>query len=192
MPPKTRQRIIPGTSKSITIHLKSARNPVLELTVPNAPVSTTNVEDLKDAVRNRVVDGQGNMLALEKIKVLYKRKPVSGNNTKTVAEILGDEPDMLSGGKEVEFGVMIIGGVGVRVVEPEDQAETEVEKVKEAKEEQEQEKQKEAVSVSVAAEEVLRAEAFWDDLQGFLVQRLKDDNEAKKMRALFESAWARR
>jgi hypothetical protein len=32
-------------------------------------------------------------------------------------------------------------------------------------------------------------EAFWDDLQGFLEQRLKDYDEANKLRVLFKEAW---
>ena len=109
MPKKTKQAPAPGASKSINIKVKSARNPALEFTVSNAPATTTTVQDLKDAVRERVTDAQGNPVALDKIKILYRRKPVPGTG-KTVAEVLADEPEMLAGGKEVEFGVMIIGG----------------------------------------------------------------------------------
>ena len=110
MPKKVKPTAAPGSSKSITIRLKSGRNPALEFTVPNAPLSTTSVEDLKDAVRGRVADAQDNKVPLEKIKILYKRKPVTG---KTISELLADEPEMLAGGKEVEVGVMIMGGAKV-------------------------------------------------------------------------------
>lgn len=179
MPKKIKPTAAPGSSKSITIHLKSTRNPTLEFTLPTAPLSTTSVEDLKDAVRERVADAQDNKVAVEKIKILYKRKPVSG---KTVSEVLADEPEMLAGGKEVEFGVMIMGGA--KVVEPGAVAE----KGEEEGQGQGQTTAKPVVGPS--GEDVLETEAFWDDLQGFLMQRVKDVEEAKKLRALFKDAWS--
>lgn len=169
MPKKVKSQQAPGASKSITIQLKSVRNPSLEVTIANAPISTTSVEDLKDAVRGRVADNSGQKVALEKIKILYKRKPVTG---KTVAEVLADEPDMLAGGKGVEFGVMIIGGA--TVVEPAKETEQEDASAKPAG----------------GKENVLETAAFWDDLQTYLGQRLKDDEQANNLRALFQNAWS--
>lgn len=175
MPKKTKQAQAPGASKSVNIKVKSARNPALEFSIFNAPVTTTTVQDLKDAVRERVTDAQGNPVALDKIKILYRRKPVPGTG-KTVVEVLADEPDILAGGKEVEFGVMIIGGA--KAVET---AESRPEGT------QEQDVAKPAVGPSGA--EVLQTEAFWNDLQGFLEQRLKDADEAKRLAELFKGAW---
>lgn len=177
MPKKVKQKQAPGSSKSITVHIKSARNPALELSLSNAPLATTSVQDLKDAVRSRVTDAQGNQVALDKIKILYRRKPVSGTG-KTVAEILSDEPEMLAGGKEVEFGVMIIGGA--KTVDSAAQSEP--------TEERDVSPPKPAVGPS--GEEVLQNEGFWDDLQGYLEQRLKDGEEAKRLRGLFWTAWS--
>ncbi|RAK95427.1 uncharacterized protein BO80DRAFT_393999 [Aspergillus ibericus CBS 121593] len=180
MPKKVTPTLAPGSSRSITVHLKSARNPVLEFSLPNAPISTTSVQDLKDAVRDRVADAQDNKISLDKIKILYKRKPVTG---KTIAEVLADEPGMLAGGKEVEFGVMIMGGA--KVVVDDDAVGG-------------QEKEEGGVSstpkpaVGPSGEEVLQTEAFWDDLQGFLEQRVKDTEEARKLRELFNGAWVAR
>lgn len=174
MPKKVKSTAAPGASKSITIRLKSNRNPTLEFTLPNAPLSTTSVEDLKAAVRERLVDAQDNKLTLEKIKILYKRKPVSG---KTVSEILADEPDMLGGGKEVELGVMIMGGAKV---------------VPEGSTGEKMEAEGEVTAnpaVGPSGQEVLETETFWDDLQGFLMQRVKDVDEAKRLRSLFKVAW---
>lgn len=54
----------------------------------------------------------------------------------------------------------------------------------------------EAGSKSVAAEgsgsagvEVLKEESFWNDLQGFLLQRIRDEDEAGRLAGLFRSAW---
>ncbi|KAE8155217.1 cell-cycle control medial ring component [Aspergillus avenaceus] len=173
MPKKTRKAQAPGSSKSIAISLKSARNPVLQFKLPNNPLSTTSVEDLKDAVRERVVDGQGNKVALEKIKILYKRKPVTG---KTIAEVLADEPELLAGGKEVEFGVMVMGGA--TVVADEEKGQTG------------ESNAAPSAAVGLSGESVVETEAFWDDLEGYLEQRVKDVGEAKKLRDLFKGAWA--
>ncbi|BCR89920.1 uncharacterized protein ACHE_51118A [Aspergillus chevalieri] len=178
MPKKIKTAAAPGSSKSITIRLKSTRNPPLEFTLPNAPISTTSVEDLKDAVRERVADASGNKVSVEKIKILYKRKPVSG---KTVSEVLADEPELLGGGKEIEFGVMVMGGA--TVVEP----------VSGTGEKGDGEGEGEVTAkpvVGPSGEDVLETEAFWDDLQGFLMQRVKDVEEAKRLRALFKGAWS--
>lgn len=178
MPKKVKSAAAPGSSKSIKIHLKSSRNPTLDITLPNAPLSTTSVEDLKDAVQSRVVDGQDSKVPLEKIKILYKRKPVSN---KTVAELLSDEPDMLSGGKEVEFGIMIMGGA--KVVESTPSAAP-------AQAEATGEKSSPSAAIGPNGKEVLQTDAFWEDLQGYLSQRIKDVDEAQRLRTLFHSAWS--
>lgn len=175
MPKKVKSTQAPGSSKSITVNVKSARNPALEFAIPNAPLATTSLQDIRDAVGQRVIDAQGNPVPLDKIKILYRRKPVPGT-AKTIAEILADEPDMLAGGKAVEFGVMIMGGAQVAATQPE------------AAEPSDKSPPKAAVGPSGA--EVLQSEAFWDDLQGFLEQRLKDETEAKRLRAMFHNAWS--
>ncbi|KAJ5621104.1 hypothetical protein N7510_005088 [Penicillium lagena] len=177
MPKKVKSTQAPGSSKSITVNVKSARNPALEFAIPNAPLATTSLQDIRDAVGQRVIDAQGNPVPLDKIKILYRRKPVPGTG-KTIAEILADEPDMLAGGKAVEFGVMIIGGAQVAATQPE------------AADADSGDKPPPKAAVGPSGAEVLQSEAFWDDLQGFLGQRLKDDKEAKRLRAMFHNAWS--
>ena len=170
MPKKIRQHQAPGASKSITVRLKSARNPVLEFTVANTPLASTSVDDLKVAVQDRVTDSGGNKVAMEKIKILHKRKPVTG---KSIAEVLASEPDITAGGKEVEFGVMIIGGA--KLMEPTKEKE---------------DKTGDSVPLTMAkGESALESEDFWNDLQTYLGQRLQDDVQAKKLRELFRDAW---
>ncbi|PYH81534.1 hypothetical protein BO82DRAFT_310623 [Aspergillus uvarum CBS 121591] len=185
MPKKTPSAAAaPGSSKSITVVLKSARNPALELTLPNMPLSTTTVTDLKDAVRARVVDATDAKPALEKIKILHRKKPVTGN--KTLAEMLGEEPALLAGGKEVEVAVMVLGGGRVVPAEGEAQGEAEGQRG------EEDTTAAEPVSkpaVGPSGEEVVKTEAFWEDLQGFLEQRVKDAEEARRLRVLFKEAW---
>ncbi|KAE8166996.1 cell-cycle control medial ring component-domain-containing protein [Aspergillus tamarii] len=171
MPKKVKQAQAPGSAKSIAVNLKSARNPVLEIKLSNKPISTTSVQDLKDAVRDRVVDAQSNKIPLDKIKILYKRKPVAG---KTISEILADEPEMLAGGKEVEFGVMIMGGA--KVVDEDQEM---VDRGASPK-----------AALGPSGESVLETDDFWEDLEGFLAQRIKDNEEAQKLRSLFKEAWS--
>ncbi|KAJ6107102.1 hypothetical protein N7523_008425 [Penicillium sp. IBT 18751x] len=175
MPKNMKHTLAPGSSKSINVNIKSARNPNLEFTIPNAPLSTTTVQDLRDAIGARVSDAQGNQVPLDKIKILYRRKPVTGT-AKTVAEILADEPEMLSGGKAVEFGIMIIGGA--QAIDVPSRAEAAKDNVSPPK-----------PAVGPSGAEVLQTEAFWADLEGYLEQRLKDTDEAKHLQALFKSAW---
>ncbi|PWY92259.1 hypothetical protein BO70DRAFT_327331 [Aspergillus heteromorphus CBS 117.55] len=183
MTKKAPRPLAPGSSKSITVTLKSARNPVLEFSLPNAPLATTSMQDLKDAVRERIADAQDGAkeVAVDKIKILYKRKPVVGG--KTVAEVLGDEPGLLVGGKEVEFGVMVMGGAVAKV----NQEGGEAAAGGSGSGPSSSPTPKPAVGPS--GEEVLRTEAFWDDLQGFLEQRVKDYDEARRLRGVFKSAW---
>ncbi|KAJ5563127.1 hypothetical protein N7461_001888 [Penicillium sp. DV-2018c] len=178
MPKKVSSTQAPGSSKSITVHVKSARNPALGFTISNAPLSTTSVQDLRDAVRARITDAQGGQVPLDKIKILYKRKPVTGTG-KTLAEVLADEPAALSGGKEVEVGVMIIGGA--QVIEPALAQPNVTEKRDDSP--------SKIPAVGPSGEEVLHTETFWDDLQGYLQQRLKDEEEAKRLRSVFKEAW---
>ncbi|OJK04888.1 hypothetical protein ASPACDRAFT_56311 [Aspergillus aculeatus ATCC 16872] len=181
---KTPAAAAPGSSKSITVVLKSARNPALELSLPNVPLATTTATDLKDAVRARIVDATSQKPALEKIKILYRKKPVTGN--KTLAEMLSEEPALLVGGKEVEVAVMVLGGgrvVADADAEGEQEGEGKVEDAAAAVE---------SVSkpaVGPSGEEVVKTEAFWEDLQGFLEQRIKDAEEARRLRGLFREAW---
>ncbi|KAL4805011.1 cell-cycle control medial ring component [Aspergillus unguis] len=193
MPKKTASKDTnPGSSKSITITLKSARNPVLEITLPNAPLSTTSVSDLKDAVRDRIVEtSSDNKVALDKIKVLYKRKPVTGSQ-KTVAEVVGDagEEELLAGGKGVEFGVMVMGGA--RVVDNGEghQAEAPAAAPPQTEEGSPSGETTAKAAVGPSGEALLDTGAFWDDLQGYLEQRLKDEEVAKKLSVMFKDAWA--
>ncbi|GAD99922.1 conserved hypothetical protein [Paecilomyces variotii No. 5] len=181
MPKKIKPTLAPGSSKSIRVHLKSARNPVLQFTLDQAPVSTTTVEDLKREVGQRVVSDvqTGATVPLEKIKVLYKRKPVTG---KTIAEVLVDEPDVLTGGKEVEFGVMIMGGATVIDAQP-------LAQTNQKENEPPTAPIQTKPAVGPSGEQVLKMDAFWDDLQGFLAQRIKDEKEAARLRQIFHAAW---
>jgi hypothetical protein len=177
----------PGSSKSTSVQLRSARNPVLEFSIDNAPLATTSVHDLREAVRERVVAAEGTQSpSADKIKILYKKKPVGGSAEKTLAEILADsEPDALHGGKTVEFGVMIMGGATVKSApsatteSPAGTAAT----VAEA------DPLPSNPAQGLSGAEAVKTDAFWKDLEGYLELRMKDTPEALRLAGIFKRAW---
>jgi len=40
-----------------------------------------------------------------------------------------------------------------------------------------------------SGQEMLQTDDFWDDLKGFLEQRLKDEGEASRLKEVFRGAW---
>ena len=46
-----------------------------------------------------------------------------------------------------------------------------------------------ASAKSTSGTAVLQTGEFWDDLKGFLIQRLKDEDEGTRMAGLFQKAW---
>jgi ubiquitin-like protein 4 len=137
-------------------------------------------------------------VSLEKIKILHDKKPIPASK-KTIADAIDDKA-----GKDIEFGVMVMGGApdqikspaeavpptnafsATQAPEPADVATTPMEGVEMVT----------APPVSVTAEgsspsglEVLKQAEFWNDLQGFLEQRLRDQGEATRLRKVFEGAW---
>jgi hypothetical protein len=195
MPKKVKTAEAPGSSKAITIHLKSSRNPVLDIELSKVPLSTSTVQDLKEAVQQRTKPSSAanadENVPLDKIKILWKRKPVQA---KTVSEILADEPGLLAGGGHVEFGVMILGGATALSAE-EIQATTQTEPPKPQSTQTAEDTtmdidadvEPEARGPSVNA--VLGESAFWDELEGFLKTKINDGNEAARLRLLFRDAW---
>ncbi|EEP79176.1 predicted protein [Uncinocarpus reesii 1704] len=192
LPKKVKPAAIPGSSKSITIHLKSARNPVLDITLDNVPLSGASIQDLKAAVQSRIkpanAESDSEKVPLEKIKILWKRKPVQGN---LVTDALASEPDVLKGGKEVEFGIMILGGAAV--LPPQEPPATSTIATgaehlagKEAMQEPDTAKK---LPADIENRNVLWSESFWEDLEGFLKMRIKDEKEAARLRVLFKNAW---
>jgi len=200
LPPKTTPSApaAPGSapiSPTTTIILKSNRNPALSLTLPDLQLGSTSISQLKDAVQLAL--GGPTVVNVEKIKILYNKKPIPPSK-KTVAEAIEGSGD----GKDVEFGVMVIGGAPDQVVQS---------PAVEASSAPGSEAAAAEVASAVATEavpmegiekvtsptpaqgpsgaEVLAQAEFWDDLQGFLEQRLKDESEAVKWRKVFEGAW---
>lgn len=113
-----------------------------------------------------------------KVRILHARKPVP--DSRTVREVLGGEEGVAElakaapvGQLEVELGVMIMG------YKAEDQA-------------PEGMAEPGGVAAGTGAaegEEDGEGEAFWSDLKGFLLQRVKDEKRAEEMHQAFRSSW---
>jgi len=165
----------PGAEKAaptLKVSLKNLKSPSSSVTLDNqAP--TTSVYDLKSAYASK------SGAAVDKIKLLYNKKPIT--DSKTLKDILGDSADTT---KDVEFSVMVMGGKvsgkaegspvaspGVEVPQP-DMAPSQS-----------------SVAQGSSGAELLKSEAFWTDLEGFLQQRLRDEGEAARLASLFKESW---
>ncbi|KAH8593725.1 cell-cycle control medial ring component-domain-containing protein [Bisporella sp. PMI_857] len=89
-----RQKIALGSEPSISVTLKSSRNPVFVISVPGLATSTS-ILNLKEEISKQ------KNLPVEKLRVLYNRKAVG--DTKILKEVVEDK-------EEVEFLVMVMGG----------------------------------------------------------------------------------
>ncbi|KAL9126127.1 MAG: hypothetical protein Q9217_004771 [Psora testacea] len=163
------------TPTSVTITLRSSRNPPLELKLQDMDVGTTSVLELKERVANQL-----GMAGIGKIKVLWERKPVS--DAKTVKEVVGEQE---AGKGDVEFGVMVMGYTAPASVPA-------VEAPIEAAEDRMDVDGASAAAEGTGGCEKLGGEEFWEDLKGFLQQRLKDEELAGDTLGVFRNAWVGR
>uniref|UniRef100_A0A8H7NKT7 Ubiquitin-like domain-containing protein n=1 Tax=Bionectria ochroleuca TaxID=29856 RepID=A0A8H7NKT7_BIOOC len=99
---------------------------------------------------------------VEKLKILHNKKPVP--DSKVLKELLGDADT------SVEFTLMVMGGAAA-IPPPEEESSSR------------------PLVVAPTGADALETSLFWQDLKGFLSQRLKDDAEAEKLSTLFKSSW---
>lgn len=158
-------RLPPGQEPSISISLKSLRNPPLDITLPALPLSTS-VLDIKAAVQAQT------RIPIDKMKLLLNKRPVT--DSKVLKELLANESD-----KTIDFSVMVIGGAAA--IPPEQKP------ADEAMETDAPVSTAQADAATVEAE--LESAAFWADLSGFLQQRLKAQAKAEELSTLFRSSW---
>ncbi|KAF2637884.1 hypothetical protein P280DRAFT_406367 [Massarina eburnea CBS 473.64] len=182
----------PTTSaSSLTITLKPMKPTHPTVPLPDIVPTKTSIYDLKTSY------SASTSLPASKIKILYKKKPVA--DSKTVAEVIGADA-----GSEVEFGVMVMGGAvagGTPVASPPAVAPSEAEKglAGPASGETEVEAEAEAEAGAGAGagpaaqgpsgKEVVAGDEFWEDLKGFVLQRIRDEKEGERLVGLFKEAW---
>jgi hypothetical protein len=199
-PPRTSSApAAPGSTSAAptaTILLKSTRNPALSLLLPNLTTTTTTIASLKESVQLAL--GGASVVGLEKIKILHNKKPIPASK-KTIAGAVDGRA-----AKEIEFGVMVMGGApdqvntSAKAAPSTDGASTAnaPDSIDVNSTPMEGVEKTTSPPVSAAAGgsgpsgvEELKQDAFWDDLQRFLEQRLKDGVEAGQLRKMFEEAW---
>ncbi|KAI1506270.1 cell-cycle control medial ring component-domain-containing protein [Biscogniauxia marginata] len=103
-------------------------------------------------------------ISVDKMKLLHKKKPVS--DSKVLKDLVSGENET-----SIEFSVMVMGGAAAVVKPPEAQKE---------------------VAQGQSGREVLGTTEFWDDLKGFLLQRIRDENFAGELADTFQASWKAR
>ncbi|GAB0135010.1 hypothetical protein EsDP_00003362 [Epichloe bromicola] len=144
--------LLPGQERSVTVVLKSLRNPPLDVKLGSQPLSTSVLD-----IRARV--SELSRIPLDKLKVLHNKRPLA--DSKILKDIVGETAE-----NKVEFSVMVIGGAAA--ITPEQPAST---------------------PAVASGRDALTTDVFWDDLNGFLLQRLKDEETARQLGTLFKSSW---
>lgn len=169
-PMSKRVALAPGQERSVTVHVKSLRNPPLDIKLTSQPLSTTSVLDVKTAVAEQAG------LLVDKIKVLHKKKPVA--DSKVLKDLIGD------GESTVEFSVMVMGGAAAAAASPADSSSVATPKAAE-----ETSADAAPVAQGESGEAVLESDAFWTDLRGFLLQRIRDEKITEELFGKFLSSW---
>lgn len=149
----------------MTVAVKSLRNPPLDIKLSGQGLNTSVVE-IKAAVA-----GQAGVPA-DKIRVLHKKKPVP--DTKALKDLVAD------GDMVVEFSVMIMGGAAAAAPGPARGSATDVGGDSTAGG---------VVAQGSSGKAVLETEEFWNDLGGFLQQRIRDEAAAGELVGQFRGAW---
>lgn len=175
----------------------SPRNPAFTLALAAQHPATSLAE-----VKEQVARETG--LALGKIKLLFGKKPVG--DSKVLADLLSASSSSGSAaGGELELGVMVLGGGVLRdgfgtststsaSTSGQAQAQSEAAKVEGGQAKVEEEAAAAAaaaapVAQGLSGEGVLATGEFWEDLKGFLQQRVRDEGVAGEALGVFRGAW---
>ncbi|XXG97650.1 rRNA (cytosine-C5-)-methyltransferase nop2 [Hypoxylon texense] len=149
---KRKATAIPGQERSLTVVVKSLRNPPLDIKLLSQ-TPNTSVLDIKTAVSEQTG------IPVDKMKLLYKKKPTQDSK---VLKDLTTEAET-----SAEFSVMVMGGAAATRPVP---AQSDV-------------------AQGQSGGEVLETKEFWNDLRGFLLQRIRDEKTAGDLTDTFQAAW---
>lgn len=157
----------PGSAPAtptISVTLKAMKHPI---TLSSSfPLATTSVLDLKAFIAAEI------SVPVDKMKILHTRKPVA--DSKVLSDLVKSVDE-----KEIELSFMLNPGVVPSAKKTDEEARAADESANK-------------MDIDEAAEEVVETEAFWTDLQGFLLQRLKNEGRANEVFAVFKGAWEKR
>ena len=163
---ESRPAAAPGSEPSLTVALKSLRNPPLDLKLPAQPPATT-ILDLKQRVAQEL-----SLPGADRVRLLYKKKPCS--DSKSIKDVYGDQ---MTQSNEIEFSVMVVGGVSTTQIEQEETSMGNMEG---------------EIPVAPGEEsgtQVLDKAEFWGDLRSYLEQRVRDQTVADNATTIFKAAW---
>ncbi|KAL1854889.1 hypothetical protein Daus18300_011307 [Diaporthe australafricana] len=156
--------LAPGQERSITVRIKSLRNPPLDIRLSSQPLNTS-ILDVKTSVSSETT------IPVDKIKVLHKKKPVP--DSKVLKDLLGEDE------ASVEFSVMVLGGAAAAAPSGPKAEEDPAAAAADAA----------TTAQGTSGEAVLQTDAFWTDLRGFLSQRIRDEKITEELFAKFISSW---
>ncbi|KAK3493206.1 cell-cycle control medial ring component [Neurospora crassa] len=192
-----------GDAAAVVVHIRSARNPTLSLSLPTPqPLATTSILDIKTYV------SQETGMPVDKLKVLFNKKPVG--DVKSLKEVLASTGSVVpEGGGELELSLMVMGGQAtfdsaeakaVREARLAATANTTKPEMSEPPEVEMKDVTQESGSTEAAAAgpvaqglsgpAVLETEEFWEDLKGYLQQRIRDEKTAEEVVGRFRGAWS--
>lgn len=150
-----------------------------------------SIHDVKTQYAQRIAT------PLEKIKLLHNKKPAA--DLKTLKD--------LGIAEDVEFTAMVMGGApsdatpiaGSGASTPTtkidtasaDKMEVDSEAAHPGGEKAQVQAEESSHQGSPSGPGALHTLDFWNDLKGFLTQRLRDESEADKLTAIFKEAWSR-
>ncbi|EJP65597.1 hypothetical protein CRV24_006922 [Beauveria bassiana] len=163
--PRGRAAAAPGQERSVTVTLRSLRNPPLDITLA-AQALDTSLLDVKQAAAARA------RIPADKLKILHNKRPVP--DSKILRDVVGEGQATV-----VEFSVMVIGGAAA--ILPEETMDVDGD----AGEGAAAAKRRRAEKGEAAVEQ----DRFWEDLNGFLMQRVKDEDTAAELTTVFKNAW---
>ncbi|KAH7386922.1 cell-cycle control medial ring component [Phaeosphaeria sp. MPI-PUGE-AT-0046c] len=166
-----------NAASTLSISLKPMKSSFPTVPLSSIDAAKTSIFDLKSQYATQ------SSIPAAKIKILYKKKPVT--DSKTVADVIGQDA-----GGEVEFGVMIMGGataspaVGTPVTSPPAVAPSEAEKGLAGAS-----TDGGPAAQGPSGKQVVATDEFWHDLKGFIMQRTRDETEAERLAKMFRGAW---
>ncbi|KYK55771.1 Ubiquitin supergroup [Drechmeria coniospora] len=94
--------LAPGQERSVTVTIKSLRNPPLNIKLASQPMSTSLL-DIKSNVSSQT------RIPVDKLKILHNKRPLT--DSKILKDVLAESETA------VEFSVMVIGGAAAIVPE---------------------------------------------------------------------------
>ncbi|KAM0669091.1 hypothetical protein ACQRIT_004057 [Beauveria bassiana] len=163
--PRGRAAAAPGQERSVTVTLRSLRNPPLDITLA-AQALDTSLLDVKQAAAARA------RIPADKLKILHNKRPVP--DSKILRDVVGEGQAAV-----VEFSVMVIGGAAAILPEETMDVDGDARGGEAAVRRRRAEK----------GEAAVEQDKFWEDLNGFLMQRVKDEDTAAELTTVFKNAW---